>query len=172
MDNPAPRTATFGWVALAALLADQLTKWLVVASIPYPTYHPGAGAGEPVRVLGDAVWLVHVGNKGAAWGLGADHPGTKLFLVGLALAVLALVWFKRREFLHELAGGQLAFGLFVGGALGNVVDRAIYGAVYDFLDLHAFGYHWPAFNLADSAITLGVIGILADGLFDRRKEPM
>ncbi|MFN7341039.1 MAG: signal peptidase II [Opitutia bacterium] len=161
MDNPAPRYATFGWVAFAALVADQVTKWLVVAFIPYPTYHPGVGAGEPIRVLGDAVWLVHVGNKGAAWGLGAGLPGTQLFLVGLALAVLALVGFKRREFLHELAGGQLAVGLFVGGALGNVIDRVARDHVVDFVDIHLpfellGSRRWPAFNVADACICVGV----------------
>jgi len=161
MADSSPRYATFGWVAAAALVCDQLTKWLVVRHIPYPTYHPGAGAGEPIRVLGDAVWLVHVGNKGAAWGLGADHPGTQVFLVGLALAVLAFVWLRRREFLEELAGGQLAFGLFVGGALGNVVDRLARDHVVDFVDVHLpfallGSRRWPAFNVADACICVGV----------------
>lgn len=153
--------ATFWLVSLSALFLDQLTKWLVVRSIPYPTYVPGEGAGEPIRLIGDAVWLVHVGNRGAAWGLGADHPGTKLFLVGLALAVLAFVWLKRREFLRELGGGQLAFGLFVGGAIGNVVDRLARDHVVDFLDVHLpfellGSRRWPAFNVADAAICVGV----------------
>lgn len=161
MDNPSPRYAAFWWVAAAALLLDQLAKWLVVRHIPYPTYHPGVGEGDPIRVLGDAVWLVHVGNKGAAWGLGAGHPGTQLFLVGLALAVLAFVWLKRREFLQDLAGGQLAFGLFVGGALGNVVDRVARDHVVDFVDIHLpfellGSRRWPAFNVADACICVGV----------------
>ena len=155
------RYAVFwGWLT-AVLALDQLTKWLVVRHIPYPTYHPGAGEGDPVRLLGDAVWLVHVGNKGAAWGLGAGHPFTQLFLVALALAVLAFVWFKRHELLRELAGGQLAFGLFVGGALGNVVDRTFRDHVVDFVDVHLpfellGGRRWPAFNVADAAICVGV----------------
>ena len=155
MDNPAPRYATFGWVAFAALVADQVTKWLVVASIPYPTYHPGVGAGEPIRVLGDAVWLVHVGNKGAAWGLGAEHD-VRPFLILLALAVLALVWRWRNQLLRELQGGQLAFGLFVGGTLGNVRDRLFGDHVIDFIDVHLPFYRFPAFNVADSCICVGV----------------
>jgi len=161
MANPSPRYAAFWSVAAAALLLDQLSKWLVVRHIPYPTYHPGVGEGDPIRLLGDAVWLVHVGNKGAAWGLGAGHPGTQLFLVGLALAVLAFVWLKRREFLQDLAGGQLAFGLFVGGALGNVVDRVARDHVVDFVDVHLpfellGSRRWPAFNVADACICVGV----------------
>lgn len=161
MTSQRSRYATFGWVAAVCLVLDQLTKWLVVRYIPYPTYHPGSGAGEPIALLGDAVWLVHVGNKGAAWGLGADHPGTKLVLVGLAFAVLAFVWFKRREFLQELAGGQLAFGLFVGGAIGNVIDRVARDHVVDFVDVHLpftllGSNRWPAFNVADASICVGV----------------
>jgi signal peptidase II len=155
------RYRTFwGWFGFI-LGFDQLTKWWVVATLPYPTYHAGYGAGDPIRLLGDAVWLVHVGNKGAAWGLGAGHPFTKLFLVGLALAVLLFVGLKRRELLRELAGGQLAFGLFVGGAMGNVIDRIFRDHVVDFVDIHlpfeVFGSdRWPAFNVADAAICVGV----------------
>ncbi len=150
------------WAVLgAALSLDQLTKFLVVRHIPYPTYEAGLGAADPVRLVGDAVWLVHVGNRGAAWGLGADHPMTKFVLAGLAFLVLAFVWFKRRELLRELAGGQLAFGLFVGGAVGNVIDRLFRDHVVDFIDVHlpfaVFGSHrWPAFNIADAAICVGV----------------
>lgn len=152
--------AFWGWFGFI-LVFDQLTKWWVVATIPYLTYPPGYGAGDPIRVLGDAIWLVHVGNKGAAWGLGAGHPFTKLFLVGLALAVLLFVWLKRRELLRELAGGQHAFGLFVGGAIGNVIDRLFRDHVVDFVDVHlpfqVFGSaRWPAFNVADASICIGV----------------
>lgn len=152
--------ATFWLVTLAVLAADQLTKALVVRHIDF--FDPAVpGSGEAVPVLGDIVHLVHVGNKGAAWGAGADHGSTQLFLVGLAVVVIGYVWLKRREFLRELAGGQVAFGLFIGGALGNVWDRVLRDHVVDFVDIRLpfrllGSDHWPAFNVADACICVGV----------------
>ena len=152
--------ATFWLVLLLSLAADQLTKVLVVRRIAF--FDPEVpGSGEAIRVLGDALRLVHVGNKGAAWGAGSGHSATKLFLVGLAFAVIGFVWLKRREFLRELAGGQLAFGLFIGGALGNVCDRLARDHVVDFVDIglpfRLLGSdRWPAFNVADACICVGV----------------
>jgi signal peptidase II len=83
-------------------------------------------------------------------------------LSGFSVAVSAAlcVWLARAE--SRLVA--IALGLTIGGALGNVVDRLRFGAVFDFLDFHAFGWHWPAFSLADSAITLGVAGLLLTSL--------
>ncbi len=73
-----------------------------------------------------------------------------------------LVWlFRTRRVLPALA-----LGLIVGGALGNVIDRLRLGAVFDFIDVHLAGYHWPAFNLADSALSIGVVLLIIDGLFE------
>ena len=65
----------------------------------------------------------------------------------------------------------VAIGMVLGGAIGNLIDRARFGAVVDFLDFHALGHHWPAFNVADSAITVGVALLLYDSLFEKRKAP-
>lgn len=152
--------ATFWLVMLLSLAVDQLTKVLVVRYVAFSD--PDIpGSGETIPLLGEAVHLVHVGNKGAAWGAGSDHGATPFFLVGLALAVLAFVWLKRREFLRELEGGQFAFGLFIGGAVGNVCDRLARPHVVDFVDVRLpfrlFGSnHWPAFNVADACICVGV----------------
>ena len=87
----------------------------------------------------------------------------KAFLVGLALAIVVvlLIWLVRA------GNGMVVFALtlVVGGALSNVVDRVVYGAVIDFVDIHAFGFHWPAFNVADSTIVLGTAMLLYDSLF-------
>lgn len=152
--------ATFWWVMLLVLAVDQLTKALVVRHIAFAD--PDLpGSGESIPLLGEAVALVHVGNKGAAWGAGAGHAATKLFLVGLAVGVIGFVWLKRREFLRELAGGQVAFGLFIGGAVGNVCDRLLREHVVDFVDVRLpfsllGSTHWPAFNVADACICVGV----------------
>ncbi len=108
--------------------------------------------------------LVLVFNPGISFGLfGSGSLLGPYLLSALAVAISAglLIWLKKQPE-KPLA---LAVGLIVGGALGNVIDRFRFGAVVDFLDFHLAGWHWPAFNLADSAITLGVVVILLDGLF-------
>lgn len=145
---------TFWGVAVAALAADLWTKWLVARHLPFNTYFPEADGTGPWQLL-PRLWIVHVGNKGAAWGLGSDHD-VRPFLVLLALAVLFGVWRWRHALLRELRGGQLAFGLFVGGTLGNVRDRVLGDHVVDFIDVHLPYYRFPAFNVADACICVGV----------------
>ena len=155
-------------LALAALVAvlDQLTKWLVFAGafgfafLALPAEPPRA---PPLPVTG-FLDLVTVWNYGVSFGLGnfGSRAGSLAFTV-LALAIVAalVVWLRRAE--RRIVA--LALGLVIGGAAGNVVDRLRFGAVFDFLDFHVWGWHWPAFNLADSAITFGVVLLLADALF-------
>jgi signal peptidase II len=165
--------ATFWAVMLVVLVADQVTKFFVVKHIEF--FDPAIpGSGEVISVITDVLQLVHVGNKGAAWGAGSGHDATQIFLVGLALGVIAFVWLKRRELLRELAGGQVAFGLFIGGAVGNVCDRLLREHVVDFVDIRLpfklFGsYHWPAFNVADACICIGV-GLYFVFLWQQEKE--
>ncbi len=142
-------------VASAVIILDQATKWWVVTIFM-----------NPPRVVD--VWpffsVVMVWNRGVTFGFLDDTPfwGQWAF-VGLALAIVAvlLLWLRRAETKWRAA----AIGLIIGGALGNVIDRVNYGAVADFLDFHVTGYHWPAFNIADSAITLGVAIMFFDALF-------
>ena len=142
-------------VASAVIILDQATKWWVVTILM-----------NPPRVVD--VWpffsVVMVWNRGVTFGFLDDTPfwGQWAF-VGLALAIVAvlLLWLRRVETKWRAA----AIGLIIGGALGNVIDRVNYGAVADFLDFHVTGYHWPAFNIADSAITLGVAIMFFDALF-------
>ena len=147
---------SFWAVCLVAIVADVVTKLLVVRHIPFGAYF-GNDTERPPIMLFDRLWIVHVGNKGAAWGLGAEHD-VRPFLVFLALAVLALVWRWRKPLLRELQGGQLAFGLFVGGTLGNVRDRL-------------FGDHVIDFNVADSCICVGVaIYVVMSYRHDRQRR--
>ncbi|MEM9683195.1 MAG: signal peptidase II, partial [Pseudomonadota bacterium] len=111
---------------------------------------------------------VLVWNRGVSFGMfGTDSPWGPVLLSALALIISAclVIWLRRVEERFLAA----AIGFVLGGALGNVIDRLQYGAVADFLDFHAFGYHWPAFNVADSAITVGVVLLLYDSLFPARK---
>ena len=142
-------------VASVVIILDQATKWWVVTIFM-----------DPPRVVD--VWpffnVVMVWNRGVTFGFLGDTPfwGRWAF-IGLSLAIVAilLLWLRRLESRWRIA----AIGLIIGGALGNVIDRVHYGAVADFLDFHVAGYHWPAFNFADAAITLGVTIMFIDALF-------
>lgn len=142
--------------ALAALVVvlDQIGKWWVLDVI-----------FDPPRTipLTPFLNLVPVWNRGVSFGLFSAAPGwLPWLLAGFAVVIAAAlaIWMLRvRDRL--LATG---LGLVIGGALGNVIDRFRFGAVVDFLDFHAASYHWPAFNVADSAITVGVGLLLLDAL--------
>ncbi|HJV24787.1 MAG TPA: signal peptidase II [Aromatoleum sp.] len=138
----------YGWLELAALVIglDQLTKWLILSRF---------GLGESLPVT-DFFSLVLVYNQGAAFSFLADHSGwQRWFFIALALGISGWLATMVRRHQHEVVL-PLAFSLIIGGALGNVIDRFVHGAVVDFLFFHVGRYGWPAFNLADSAITLGV----------------
>ncbi len=145
-------------LALAAvvLVLDQASKWVVLTQVMDPP--------RVVEVTG-FFNLVLVYNTGVSFGLfgGAAAAWKPWALGGLALAVSAglLTWLAREP--ERLLG--LAVGLIVGGALGNALDRAHQPGVVDFLDFYLAGWHWPAFNLADSTIFLGVAILVFDGLF-------
>ena len=141
-----PRLA--GWLSLAlfVIAVDQATKAWVTAVFRL---------GEGVAVT-SFFNLVFVYNPGAAFSfLAAGGGWQRWFFVVLALLISGwLLAMLRRHAGERLL--PLALSLILGGALGNVIDRLRFGAVVDFLDFHAAGWHWPAFNVADSAITLGV----------------
>ncbi len=147
--------------SLALVIADQITKWLVMAYV--------LPDGKAVTLTG-FLNLVVVWNRGVSFGMFAhDWGGAPWVLSALAVAIVALlcIWLTRAQ--RRLTAW--AIGAVIGGAIGNVIDRARFGAVYDFVDLHYAGWHWPAFNLADSAITVGVIVLLVDSLlFDRQSK--
>lgn len=140
-----------GVLALAGgiVALDQATKAAALAALP---------PGVPVEVVPGLVALTLVMNPGLAFGLLGGLPVAWRWVVA-ALSLAALLVLSRVA-VGVLAPGRpldrLAIGLIFGGAVGNLIDRARFGAVVDFVDLHYRGWHWPAFNVADSAITLGV----------------
>ena len=149
------------WFALAAgiVVADQVAKWLIQA-----WFAPGERLG-----LTGFLNLVLVFNRGAAFSFLASAPGWQTpLLAGIALLAAAVVSvLLLRNPSRNLMNGGLA--LILGGALGNLIDRLRYGHVVDFLDFHAAGWHWPAFNVADAAITLGAGLLILESFL--RKEP-
>jgi signal peptidase II len=148
------------WLALSALIvaADQLTKYVAV--------HTLAG-GKAVEVT-PFFNLVLVYNAGAAFSFLSDAAGWQRGLF-ITIAVIASMWIVLllRKYPHQRLFA-LALSLVLAGAVGNVIDRIAVGAVIDFLDFHALGYHWPAFNVADSAITCGAALLIWDALRPRR----
>ena len=152
------RTPAWFGASAAIVLVDQLTKWLVLSNFT---------PGTRVELTG-FFNLVLVFNKGAAFSFLADAPGwqTPVLVAFAAAAAIVVSVLLARSSGRGLFCAGLA--LILGGALGNVIDRLRFGQVVDFLDLHAGGWHWPAFNVADSAITVGAALLILDGF--RRHE--
>jgi signal peptidase II len=149
------------WLALALVLviADQITKVLVLGS-----FQLGEG-----KVVTSFFNLVRVHNAGAAFSFLADASGwQRWFFTGLGVvAAVLIVWMLKNH-----AGQSLfcfAIACILGGAIGNVIDRVLYGYVVDFLDFHWAGMHFPAFNVADSAISVGAFCVILDELLRVRR---
>ena len=150
-------------IVLATVLADQLSKELLMRYL--------LKAGGMVSVFDDFFRLVSVFNSGVSFGfLGGDKalPPWILSVVAVAVCIGLFVWLRRID--RPLIGWGI--GLVIGGAIGNVIDRARWGAVFDFADFHVGQWHWPAFNVADSAIVVGVGLMLIDSLVgEKRRTP-
>jgi len=150
-----------GIAAVVIVLLDQFTKWWILTSVMKPPQR------IPITGFFD---LVLVFNRGVSFGLLGGAPSwatAALIVFALLLSTALCIWMWRADSL--LLG--TALGLVVGGAIGNVIDRFLHGAVVDFLDFHVAGYHWPAFNVADSAITIGVVLLILDSLNSRPPDP-
>ncbi len=137
------------FIAAAVLVADQITKGMVVAWIPFQSR---------IEIVDNFLALNHVRNRGAAFGLFADAPSdlVRVGLIIVSLLAVALIWAYAREGWHQ-PRIVLAFGLILGGAVGNLVDRMHLYYVVDFVDVHWGQWHWPSFNVADAAITVGAV---------------
>lgn len=147
-------------IAVLVFIADQVSKpWILSVFEANP---------RPIEVTG-FFNLVLVYNRGVSFGLFSNDSAYGPFiLAGMAVVIAGLIWhflFRRAEYKLMV----FACALVIGGAFGNALDRVLYGAVVDFLDFHAMGYHWPAFNIADCAIVCGAVLIAFDGLFGRPK---
>ena len=152
-------------LATAIFVADQLTKKWALARLD---------AIHPVVVIPDFFQLVLVMNPGVAFGIFAGVPPRWRWIVSLfsltALALLGSLAFRLLPRGSLLA--RVAIGLVFGGAAGNLLDRWRFGAVVDFLDVFWRSYHWPAFNVADSAISVGVVCLIIHFAFERKDAPL
>jgi len=151
--NPSRSGLFWLWLSALTILLDQITKLAVVDRLT---------AYVDVIPLTGFFNLVHVHNTGAAFSLFADQPGwQRFFFLGIAVVATVVILYL----LQKTAGRprfSIALALILGGALGNVIDRIVYGHVIDFLDFYLGTWHWPAFNVADSAITLGAALLIWD----------
>ena len=147
-------------VSVGVIVLDQWTKWLV-------ELHLSSHTAEPV--IPGFLNLTHVRNTGVAFGLFAsDGGGLLLTILGFgALAAVALYfWFAPARDRWLL----VALALVVGGAVGNLIDRVTSGAVTDFIDVYVGSHHWPSFNVADSAISIGIVLMAIDSFRPRHRE--
>lgn len=148
------RQAFLLWLGLSSflLILDQLTKVIAKNSL-------FEGVSQPVTSFLN--WTL-VYNSGAAFSFLAQAGGwQRWFFTGVGIiAALIMIWLIRKNSHQTIF--SLALSLVLSGAIGNVIDRIIYGAVVDFVDVYYMGWHWPAFNIADSAITIGVILLIVD----------
>lgn len=151
------------FLLLFVIALDQLTKvWTVKSFALY----------ESVEIIPGFFNLTYLTNKGAAFGFLASVDAAWrhyffLILASIALLFLFIAWFRMRKD-HRFYGPALA--LIAGGAIGNLIDRVRLGAVVDFLDFYVAGHHWPAFNVADSAITVGVTLFLLTNILEERQK--
>ena len=148
-------------IALIGILLDQLTKELILANM---SLH------QSIELLENFVHITSVRNPGAAFGILADNSlRIPFFILVSVVASLGILWYLRRE-----QGGnlrlQIGLSLIFSGAVGNLIDRIRFGEVIDFIDVHWYQYHWPAFNVADSAICIGVGLLLVDSWLEERDK--
>src|SRR5436853_645892 len=152
-------------IAVIVVLLDRLTKSLVAQKI---TLH------DSIDVVPGVFRLTHVQNQGAAFGLFAESPSewkvAMLIMFSLAaLAVVSALLWKNGNALNATA---IALSLVFGGALGNLWDRVMNGRVADFLDFYVGSHHWPAFNIADSAIVVGALLLLSEIFLATQEKPV
>jgi len=144
-------------IAFMVLLADQLNKYWTLH-----IYQLAEKGRVPVTPFLD---LVLVWNKGISYGMFQQDGYGRYILIGLSVAIsVGLIYWLRGVKYKSVA---VALGMIIGGAIGNAIDRGVYGAVADFFLLHGFGYEWYVFNIADIAISLGVCLLLIETLRKR-----
>lgn len=156
MAQPAARLRRLElWVPLVIVALDQLTKWLVRVRVPLH---------DSVQVIPNLLDITHVRNTGAAFGFlnGVDFPGKTLVIAVVAMVALVGVALYSGTMSNQQLLPRLGMALIIGGAAGNLIDRVFIGSVVDFVDAYWGSFHFWAFNVADSAITVGVALMILD----------
>jgi signal peptidase II len=143
-------------IAIFVILLDQFTKWLIVNNMVF---------GESITIINNVLYITSHRNRGAAWGILQGQMW--LFYVITIVVIVAIMFY-----LHKAARGKMLLGvslaLMLGGAIGNFIDRVLRKEVVDFIHAYIFNYNFPVFNIADSALVIGVILLMIQMLLDER----
>ena len=147
-------------VAFSVVILDQCTKYYIIKN--FPLY-------SSVDIIENYLAIVHIRNKGIAFGLLAGQgSGIRLVLLIItSLLAVAFIFYLLKTLTTKQRYAIVTLSLILGGAIGNLADRIRLGEVVDFIDLHWYRYHWPAFNCADSAISIGLV-LLLTGIITKR----
>jgi signal peptidase II len=144
-------------IAIFVIILDQITKWLIVNNMDL---------GESVPIIDNFLYITSHRNRGAAWGILQGQMW--LFYVITIVVIIAIMYY-----LHKAAKGKLLLGvslaLMLGGAIGNFIDRVLRKEVVDFIHTYIFSYNFPVFNIADSALVIGVILLMIQMLLEERE---
>jgi signal peptidase II len=154
--SPSRSALVWLWLSVAVIAIDQITKMVALTQL---------APHEPVPVLPFLNWTL-VFNTGAAFSFLSDASGWQRWLfsvLALAVSAMLVIWLRRTPRQHIRVA--LPYALILAGALGNVIDRIRFGHVVDFIDVHWQGWHFPAFNIADSAISIGAVLLITSLLF-------
>jgi signal peptidase II len=149
------------WISLLVIVADQLTKWLADTQLEYH---------QAVTVLPYFQWFLSY-NPGAAFSFLSDAGGWQRWfftILAIVISIVLFVWIKKLNNNEKLTAISLT--MILGGAIGNLIDRLLYGHVIDFIQVWLGSYPWPAFNIADSAISVGAVILLATGILNPHQD--
>ncbi|MEB8067734.1 signal peptidase II [Mammaliicoccus fleurettii] len=148
------------WSTFIVLLIvfDQLTKFIIVKSLE---------VGESVKVISKVIYITSHRNQGAAWGI-LQGKMWLFYIVTVVVLVILFMFFKNEGYGQPVM--QLGLSLLIAGSIGNFIDRLFRGEVVDFIDTYIFGYNFPIFNVADAALTIGVIVLIIVILFEGKEE--
>ena len=153
--------ARLGYItAIIIIIADQSSKWWILEKIMQP---------PQIINVNEYFNLVLAWNNGISFGLFNNDNEINALIISL-IAIVIIIFLIRLLSKSETKKLSIGLGMIIGGAIGNVIDRSLYGAVMDFLDVHINVYHWPAFNVADSGITVGALILVFDSLFAQTKN--
>lgn len=146
-------------IVAITIIVDQVTKYLVASQMTI---------GQSIPVIDNFLYITSHRNSGAAWGI---FQGKMMFFYLITLAVIAvvLIWLSRLDLKKDRLL-VIALALILGGAIGNFIDRVLYQHVIDFIDTYIFGYDFPIFNIADSALCIGVVLMAIDAILDMKRQ--
>jgi len=147
-------------VSLSVIILDQCTKYLIIKSF---------ALHQSLDLIEHYLTIVHIRNKGIAFGLLAEQGGgtRTIFLIITSLFAIAFIFYLLSSLKDRQTYATVTLALILGGAIGNLIDRIRWGEVVDFIYVHWYQYYWPAFNCADSAISIGLV-LLIIGIFTKK----